>query len=162
MSSSLFANRKNALGFAGVILAIAVVGTYAAGAFLSFLEEPDEPQVAVVTESEAPKPAPTQPATTWSDGGFADDGLSDDWGAGAAEPAFNGGRSKNSDAELGEPDFGDYSPDSVPPGPRAQQGSSRSGSASPAVRSGAAPGAPRLEAPGGGGNSGGGTLTVES
>ncbi|MHA7820356.1 MAG: hypothetical protein ACX930_11980 [Erythrobacter sp.] len=163
MSSSLFANRRNALGFAGVILAIAVVGTYSAGAFLPFLEEPEEPQPAVVTEeASAPKVEPRQASTTWSDGSFADDGLADDWGGSSTSPASSPGRSGGSSGDPDEPDFGDYVPDSSPRSARASQGSSGSGSRNSTIRSGAARGAPKLEAPGGGSGGDGGGLTVES
>lgn len=154
MSSNLFANRKNALGFAGVILAIAVVGTYSAGAFLPFLEEPEEPQPAEVTEAPAPTPTPQRAGSTWADGGFSDDGLADDWGAGASGPAFNQGRARGSSNDLSDPDFGDYTPDAAPRSAGASRNSSGSGGRSPTIRSGAAPGAPRVNAPGGSGNGG--------
>jgi hypothetical protein len=153
----MFANRKNALGFAGVIVVVAVIASVSAGFFLPLLETQDGPVVEETAEVTPPQSAPTEAATSWNDEEFADDWGNDATGSGAAQ---NSSRSNSN--EIDEPSFGDFSPESTGSAGIASRGSSSSRSSSNRqVRSGAAPGAPSIRPPGNGTGAGSGQLSIE-
>ena len=150
MAKSMFANPKAALGFAGITIAIAVGGSFAAS---SFLPETDKPGAVIVeSEGEATEPTEAAPAQNvgWSDEGFADD-----WDDSAVETA-NGDSFANRSNNLAdniEPTFGDFDPQASASPSNEGENRSRSGSASgrgPRIESRAAPGAPSVRPPGGG------------
>ena len=153
MSKSMFASSRNAVGFAGVILVIAVVAAFAASAFMPLLQTEQEPVVEDVAEAAPPKPRPTQAAAGWADEEFGDD-----WGAEATDPVAEPASSGRNNAEIDEPGFGDYAPDTDRGGSRRASGGS---STRTSVQSGAAPGAPKLQAPVSGDSAPPGQLAME-
>lgn len=151
MSKSMLANPKTALGFAGVTIALAIGASFAADSFLPQSDEPEE----VVEISEAGSAAPAAPAPTAAPAatGWADEGLDDDWNVAAGDAASGNGfaNSSSSSDAVQQAEFGDFNPQESAEngGERRSQRPARTASGSgPQIRSGAAPGAPPLDAPG--------------
>ncbi|MEM1051000.1 MAG: hypothetical protein AAGI28_02790 [Pseudomonadota bacterium] len=149
MSNSLFENPKVALGFAGVVLAVALVASVAFQEF-SPGEEPGLENTVVEQGSAAPaRPTAAQQSTSGfassQSSGWADQGqFSDDWGL--ADNAPTSERFVASDVPEGgnnAPIFGDRASGTAS-GSRPQRTSG------PKVTSRAAPGAPPLNPPGAG------------
>ncbi len=151
MSKSMLANPKAALGFAGVTIAIAIAASFGADAFLPVSEQ--ETKVVAETETVPEARAESAPATTV---GWVDDGFSDDWNDSAVDTASGNGPSQDSDVpdELGQPEFDDFTPQTRTSSSTANRSpSARSApTAGPRIQSGAAPGAPPVNPPGGGGS----------
>ncbi|MEP3422805.1 MAG: hypothetical protein ABJN35_13785 [Erythrobacter sp.] len=154
MSNNMFANPKTALGFAGVTIAIGVAASFGASHFLPTSGQ--DVEAAEVVEAPAaptvPATASQAPATT----AWADEEFTDDWNTSAVDTAngFNGPQSADSQSEPGEPTFGDFAPqsrDASRSAGSARRGPTRS-APGPVIRSGAAPDAPELRPPGGGGS----------
>lgn len=142
MSNPLFENPKIALGFAGVVVAIALVASVA----LKEFSPSDEAEAAPVVAEQAPAApaAPQQPA-----GGFAsnaasgwgdDGGAANDWGAPSAA-AQTGGFAEVPEATNDAPVFGDHRSKSLANGAPDR-------SSGPTITSRAAPGAPEVRPPG--------------
>jgi len=156
MSKSMFANPKAALGFAGVTIAIAVAASFGANHFLPSSDQ--NTPVAAQTEETAPAARQSQPAATvaWADEG-SDGGFSDDWNDSAVDSAngFNDPSSSSDANEMEQPSFGDFAPQSREASRDRRPSSSRSSAPSspgPRIESRAAPDAPALQPPGGGGS----------
>lgn len=151
MTKSVSKSHKTLLGFAGVMIVIAIVAAVLAGRFVPT----PEPEVADVVEAPEPeKAAPAAPvATTWADEGD-NGGFADDWNEAAVASAApdetlgsqGGARSASS------PTFGEFAPTdgSRSASSSRRSGSGRSGSSSgPRIETSTAPGAPPLNPPGG-------------
>lgn len=82
MSNSLFSNSRIALYFAGVVLIVAMVASVALSAFAPASVADEEP---AQEELAARDPAPEEQSSQTS--GWADDGLTDDWGPSASGTA---------------------------------------------------------------------------
>ena len=158
MSKGLFADRKLALGFAGVTVAFAIVAALSAGVFVPAVEQQasqdeiveDAPRTAARSTQSAP------PAPTWSDQGS----FSDDWNASSVASANGNANwgSSNASSNEDEIDFGDYQPDRRGGSPTGQQRRPRSGQSR--IASGAAAGAPSIAPPSGGGGAQSGELDI--
>lgn len=146
MSNSLFGNPKIALGFAGGVVAIALVASVALNEFT-----PGEQQAAPPAVAAAPAPAaPPPPAsagfaqgagTGWGDTGSAGSG----WGAApqpsgpASGPSFTGPSASDPFADLGATDDGKA---------RVAGGRNRDQSSDgPTITTRTAPGAPEVRSP---------------
>lgn len=154
MSINLFADRKMAMGFAGVIAGLAMIAGLSMGAFTprgddeAANAQPAE-RIAVVDRT-APAPA-RQPTATWENDGSLDESEADDWAGDNAAPsgAFDGdSASASGNDDQVEPGFGTYAPvssprSSVPP----RQASARE-PGGPLIRSRASPNAPAIKPPG--------------
>lgn len=145
MSNSLFGNPKIALGFAGGVVAVALIASVALNEFTPGNGEATEPAVA---EAAAPVASPSaSPAPQgFGGGGWADGGGSGgNWGAqpSASDPkaGFAAGTSTDPYADL--PEIEDYQPRAAP-----QRAPDRS-AAGPTITSNAAPGAPEVVPPSG-------------
>ncbi|MEM7780273.1 MAG: hypothetical protein AAF697_07790 [Pseudomonadota bacterium] len=149
------ADTRVALGFAGAVIVLAVVGATSMDYLVpAFQDEEAEEQVAEGAPETAPSPrAEPTPVTTWADDGS----VADDWGAAAAATPTNSrgfvNGSRGGSGEI-EGSFGGFSPQasgssqsSQPGGPRSSR-TARGGGGS-RIASGAAPGAPRVGPPGG-------------
>lgn len=138
MSKSLLAKPKSTLGFAGVIVAFALVVVFLASRFLPFINpEPAAPQVVELNEESAAPVAQPTPQVTWAD----DSGLTDDWNV---APANQSQSSSDQAADSDSPDadqdvFSDFSPEASPAPARPSTRGSNSG---PTITTRAAPGAP--------------------
>lgn len=140
MSSLNFANPKVALGFAAVVMGLAVVATYGADAFIPSDSAETEmvENAEVVAEEPAQQAAEADQGSPWGDGG-----LSDSWSSGPPAASRNRDR-KNNEPDEGEDAFSDYAPESS----SAPQSAGRArSSGEPTITSSAAPSAPALEPP---------------
>lgn len=140
----MLANPKAALGFAGVVIVIAIVASFGAGAFLPEPEQEEEPIAAVEPESgnvaqSAPAPAPAQQAA-WGGGG-----LSDSWSSSASTPTAQAGERQGGATEGPNPTFGEYSASNGQQGPKTAQRSQKASNTGPKITSSAAPGAPPVK-----------------
>lgn len=140
MSDSLLGNPKVTLGFAGVVVAIALVASVA----LEEYSSADEAAQGAAASQAAQAPGQPQPAasnvaqsaaTGWGDDG----GVADDWGAPSAA-AQNGGFAGPTEMTNDAPVFTDHVSKSV-------SGNKIDGSRGPTVTSSAAPGAPEVVPP---------------
>ena len=143
MSKSMLANPKGALGFAGVVIAIAIVASFSVDAFLPTSQTEDEQEQAAEAEPEAPPIAQNEPSqpqgTAWGSGA-----LSDSWSASASDT--NTSDSRNEDGGINdEPtqSFDDYASSDEEEGPAPSERSSRP-SSGPRITTRAAPSAPPL------------------
>lgn len=136
MSNPLFENPKVALGFSGVVVAVALVASVA---FQEFSGSDEAPQEAV-----AAAPA-TQAAPQQAQAGFAPSsapgwgGASDDWGAPSAS-SQNGGFSETPGLTNDAPVFGDHVS-------KKMDGGGIDRSSGPKITTSAAPGAPEVRPP---------------
>lgn len=139
MSNTLFENPKVALGFSGVVVAVALVASVA---FQEFSGSDDAPEGAVAAA--APAQAASQPAQA----GFASDaasgwagdaGATDDWGAPSAS-SQNGGFSEVPGPTNDAPVFGDHVS-------KKMEGGGFDRSSGPKITTSAAPGAPEVRPP---------------
>ena len=147
MSKSMFANPKAALGFAGVTIVIAIVASFSADSFVPSDDAQPETVVEPELTAETRTAQPATQATTWADGGGAEN-YADDWSDAATDSVSNRGWSEqNSADEINEPAFGNYAPETSRPTRQARPSPS---SSSASVRSGASPSAPPLAPPSGG------------
>lgn len=146
MSNSLFGNPKIALGFAGGVVAIALVASVALNEFKPGADQAPEP-VAATAAPAAPAPAVPQANQGFAQGagsGWGDAGSG--WGAApqasasASKPSFDGPSAADPFADLG-------AMDNTPT--RNAGGRRPDGSSGPTITSRAAPGAPPVESPGG-------------
>ena len=138
MSNPMFENPKVALGFAGVVVAVALVASVA---FKEFSPGSDasgealaEQQVQAVSQQSQAALVPT-PAKGWA--GDADN--TDDWGAPVAA-SQSGGFAEVPEQTNDAPVFGDHVSRSVSGGDRMSSGG-------PKITSSAAPGAPEVRPP---------------
>ena len=137
MSSSLFENPKVALGFSGVVVAVALVASVA---FQEFSGSDDAPEEEAVASAPAAQAAPQQaqagfapsPAPGWG-------GASDDWGAPSAS-SQNGGFSEVPGLTNDAPVFGDHVS-------KKMDGGGMDRSSGPKISTRAAPGAPEVRPP---------------
>lgn len=140
MTNPLFENPKVALGFAGVVVAVALVASVA---FKEFSGEDEAAASPVVAQQAAPAPAAPQEATAGfgsnAASGWGDDGGgSNDWGAPSA--ASQGGFAQAPEATNDAPVFGDHRSKSM-----ATSRPDRS--SGPTITTSAAPGAPEVRPP---------------
>jgi len=139
MSNPLFENPKVALGFSGVVVAVALVASVAFQEFSGSDEAPEE-AVAAAPAASAAQAAPQQAQT-----GFAPSsapgwgGASDDWGAPSAS-SQNGGFSEVPGLTNDAPVFGDHVS-------KKMDGCGIDRSIGPKVTTSAAPGAPEVRPP---------------
>lgn len=141
MSKSMLANPKAALGFAGVVIVLAIAASFGAGAFLTEAEPREEPIAAAEEENanvatNAPAPAPQ---AAWGGGS-----LSDSWSSSAPASGMSS-RQDNSAPDEPSPTFGDYSASASEAGPAISQRAQRPSSKGPKITSGPAPGAPPVK-----------------
>lgn len=137
MSNTLFENPKVALGFAGVVVATALVASVALQEF-SPSDEAAQPTAAPAQQAQA-APATQQPAPVgWADDGGAS-GASDDWGA-PSSAAQGGGFAQPSEMTNDAPVFGEHVSKSV-------SGGGYDRSSGPKITTSAAPGAPPVRPP---------------
>ncbi|UAB78292.1 hypothetical protein INR77_00610 [Erythrobacter sp. SCSIO 43205] len=147
MSNSIFGNPKIALGFAGGVVAIALVASLVLNEYKPGAQPAAEP----VASAPVPEAAPTAPAEQgfadgtgagWGDAGGGDAG----WGAAPApraasqKPSFTGPSAADPFADLG-------AMDNAPT--RNAGGRRRDSAGGPTITSSAAPNAPAVEPPGG-------------
>jgi|GEM_PF-2913142 len=146
MSNSLFGNPKIALGFAGGVVAIALVASVALNEFKPGAQPAPEP-----AEAAAPAaPAPAAPAdagfASGASTGWGDAGGDAGWGAAPApsstakKPGFSAHDAADPFADLG-------AMDNAPT--RNAGGRRRDSSSGPTITSSTAPGAPEVVPPGG-------------
>ncbi len=102
MSNGMLGNSKATLMFAAIVVALAVVATFAVGTVLPADEKVEQDDAPVAVET----PTPAQPA----DSGWAEDDDDDGWGAAAVAAAANG-TGFSSSSSSGSSPFGDYTPD---------------------------------------------------
>lgn len=140
MANELFENPKVALGFAGVVVAIALVASVA---FEEFGPSDEVAVGPIITEETTPAPAPitANPSHTASaEAGWSDaDAVSDDWGAPIASNPSGG---------IAEMPAQTINPGAGSPQvsqPITGQPNSRPGS--PMITTSAAPGAPPVQPP---------------
>jgi hypothetical protein len=137
MSSSLFENPKVALGFAGVVVAVALVASVA---FKELSPSEDTSAEALTAEQTQAAPqqaqgrAPSTAATGWADDG----GSAGDWGA--PSTGSQGGFASAPIATNDAPVYGDHVS-------RTVSGGNVRGSNSPKITTRAAPGAPEVVRP---------------
>ncbi|MEO1221026.1 MAG: hypothetical protein AAFY42_06705 [Pseudomonadota bacterium] len=136
MSTSLFENPKVALGFAGVVVAVALVASVAFKEF-SPSEDASEPAVAAEQAQAAqatPQQAQSSAATGWAD----DSGVAGDWGApsSGSQAGFASGPIATNDAPV----YGDHVSKTV-------SGRTSQGSNGPKITTSVAPGAPEVVPP---------------
>lgn len=139
MSNPLFENPKVALGFAGVVVAIAMVASVALQEF-SPSDEAALPAEPVQQAQSASQPAAGGVASTAASGWAGDSGASDDWGAASVSEPQGGGFGQPSEMTNDAPVFGDHVSKSV-------SGGGYDGSSGPKITSSAAPGAPEVRPP---------------
>jgi hypothetical protein len=150
MSGMLSGNSKILLAFAGFV----IVGAGIAATSFDGIGNSDTDTAEMVGQGEA-NSADSAPAPEAAPAGWAEDGLSDDWDAGADYTAADiGFSSSDAGSDAGnnvpsesaeDPGFQNYNP------PEAQSsGSQQRPGGSPAVTTRAAPGAPMPGAPGAG------------
>ena len=140
MSDSPFANPKVALGFAGVVVAAALIASVAFQQFTPG-EQASQPATSEATATaqapaqQAPGGLAQQGATGWA----GDAGVSDDWGA-PVQSAQNGGFSGVAEQTNDAPVFGDHVS-------RTVSGGGYDRSSGPKITTSAAPGAPKVVPP---------------
>ncbi len=147
MSNSLFGNPKIALGFAGGVVAIALVASVALNEYAPGAEPAPEPAVAAAAAVPAPAAPPASQGIAQGDtSGWGDAGSG--WGAApqpqaasAKQPGFDGPSAADPFADLGAMDNSATRNAGGRGGDRASGG--------PTITSRAAPGAPAVEPPGG-------------
>ena len=83
MAKNILADPKMTLGFAGGIVAIALVASMGAGSFVSEAEPVAEtaPEGPVGMRPQRPASRPSQPTSAWADSGLSDDWSSDGFGS---------------------------------------------------------------------------------
>lgn len=155
MSENSFTGSKKSLVFAGVIASLAIVIALLASVSMPLLEQNEEPAAVVAAAQPEQQASPAPVASGWAD----DEPAGDDW----ASPSVgsNSVSTGNGPSEIAEPDFADFAPERAAGAGAASRRGAADGDSSPRVTSGAAPNAPRLGPPPGGGNGGSGSLTVE-
>jgi len=136
MSSSLFENPKIALGFAGVVVAVALVASVALDGISS--DDPDAQQTAQ-TEQTPPSPVSGQQAQSAATGWASEAGVSGDWGAPSAS-SQNDGFARPAPQTDGAPVWGDSVSKKV-------SGGGIDRSSAPTITTSAAPGAPEVVPP---------------
>ena len=162
MSKETSAGSKKALVLAGVVASLAIIVSLSAGVFMPLIDQSEEPDAVVETAAQPDKQAsPTQVASGWADDDGAGDDGGDDWGSPATDSGAAFGSRGGGPSEIAEPEFADFTPESAAAGSTSSRRGAGSGDSSQRVTSGAAPNAPRLGPPPGGGNGGSGSLTVE-
>ena len=147
MSNSLFGNPKIALGFAGGVVAIALVASLALNEFKPGAQP--APELAEAAEPEAAAPAAPPAGAGFADGGgsgWGDAGGDAGWGAAPApsvaakKPGFSAHDAADPFADLGAMDNA----------PTRNAGGRRQDSSNgPTITSRTAPGAPEVVPPGG-------------
>lgn len=145
MSNSLFENPKIALGFAGGVVAIALVASVALNEFGTGQEPAPEINAVQSGTPEAPaNQANSGFASQQASGWAGETSMSDDWAPQSASVP-NAGFNSNFDSGTNpdEPVIGDYAPTMA-----KGNGLDRSGSG-PTITSKAAPGAPEVVPPSG-------------
>jgi len=138
MSNPLFENPKIALGFSGVVVAVALVASVA---FEEFSPSDETPQEAVA-EQQAPANPQQQPggfASNAAQGWAGDAGAADDWGVPSAA-SQGGGFSSAQQVTNDAPVFGDHRS-------KTMDGGGLDRSSGPKITSSAAPGAPEVRPP---------------
>lgn len=141
MSNPMFENPKVALGFAGVVVAIALVASVA---FQEFSPADEAAPAQVVAEQAQAAPAAPQQAQAGiapsaASGWAGDAGVSDDWGAPSAA-VQSGGFAEVPEQTNDAPVFGDHVS-------KRMDGGGRVSSDGPTITSRAAPGAPEVRPP---------------
>ena len=139
MSNSFLENPKVALGFAGVVVAIALVASVALEEFTPGEDETIED--ASLQQAQAPAQVSQQaaPAPAAATGWAGDAGVSDDWGA-PSTAMQNGGFAGVPEQTNDAPVVGDHVARSVSNGAQDRSGG-------PSITSRAAPGAPEVRGP---------------
>ncbi|KEO87724.1 hypothetical protein EH31_06105 [Erythrobacter longus] len=144
MSNTLFENPKVALGFSGVVVAVALIASVAFQELSGSDKAPQEAVAAAPAAQAAPQPAQAGFAAN-SAAGWSDDGaVTDDWGATSVSPQSGSGP-KVQEQISDVPEFGDRVANPT-------QVSGRTRSSGAAVTSSAAPGAPDVQPPQAGGS----------
>ncbi|WP_298305887.1 hypothetical protein [uncultured Erythrobacter sp.] len=133
MANSLFENPKIALGFAGVVVAVALVASVALDGLV-----PSEPVAEQTAEAETPLQTQATPAASPAAGWASDSGTTSDWGA--PRSSSQAGFAEAPD-DISEVPVDDYRPVQTASRARARQ------AGSPTITTRAAPGAPEVAPP---------------
>lgn len=139
MSNPLFENPKVALGFSGVVVAVALVASVAFQEFSASDGDPEEAIAAAPAAQAAPQQAQAGFAPSPAPGWAGDSGATDDWGAPSAS-SQNGGFAEIPEATNDAPVFGDHVS-------KKMDGGGADRSSGPKVTTSAAPGAPEVRPP---------------
>lgn len=139
MSNPLFENPKVALGFSGVVVAVALVASVAFQEFSGSDEADQEAVAAAPAAQTAPQPAQAGFASNEASGWAGDAGATDDWGAPSAS-SQNGGFSEVPGRTNDAPVFGDHVS-------KTAAGGRIDRSSGPKITTSAAPGAPEVRPP---------------
>lgn len=151
VSNPLFKNPKVTLGFAGVVVAIALVASIVLEEFVVTPEIEGGETAIVEIDQESPEKV-ARNDTSATPAGWAEDGFADDWDTESIDWATGEPKSAgSSDDEISQPEFGEYSPEDT----GASSASPRRDGGDATVRSGAVRGAPAVRAPRSGQNNDG-------
>ena len=152
MSDTFLTPRNKALALAGAVVLFAVIA--ANGLKSGSADEVPEDSEVVTVNDEAPKRA-AAPAPVVA--GWADADSSADWDQSGSDVGWSERSSSSDNSEI---EIGNAGPDQAGGSPSGRARASGSSGGNPAISSGAARNAPKINAPGSN-NRGGGSLTVE-